>query len=108
MSGPTAQTPDSLLTSGGPAQRVEIHQTLILRQLPLRAHVFLRGCVWTHAISQVGSVGGRGRREGVAQTYTLKGGTSRGEGGERRWRGAVAAVESVLIGSHPSSARTES
>lgn len=65
MSGPTVQTPDLLLMPAGPAQRVEIHQTLIVRQLPPRVHT----------IGQVGSAEGTGGGRGwlaVAQYYTVK------------------------------------
>lgn len=47
----------------GPAQCVEIHQTLILRQLPLRARTRL---------AKLGRQKGQGRWVAVAQTYTVK------------------------------------
>lgn len=114
MSGPTAQTPDSPLTSVGPVQCVEIHQTLILRQLPLRAHVFLRVCVCGHTPSaKLGRRRGWGKTGGCGSNLHSKSHQTQVEPLERRvgredGRRAGAAVESVLIGSHLSSATTES
>lgn len=41
VSGPTVQTPDLLLMPVGPAQRVEIHQTLIFKAAPPRVYTRL-------------------------------------------------------------------